>query len=211
MWDLWWTKGHWDRYFPEYFVFPLSVSFYRCSFTWKKWKILIIHLLIFFTGLHNKPQGCGVSAARWFQTTSTHSTSLCSILILPSHLLPDVASGLFPASLYFTHVTHFSFLPWVLYAPPTPPSCSDHPNIRGRLCLLTFKLFINQFCPACCYCLRLKPKCALHEPVIEHQINANPCRDVRKEDRVWHCALGTCEHGVTVCTRYLWTRWDSVN
>jgi hypothetical protein len=35
MWDLWWTKWHWDRVFPEYFGFPLSVSFHRCSITWK--------------------------------------------------------------------------------------------------------------------------------------------------------------------------------
>jgi hypothetical protein len=25
MWDLWWTKWHWERFFPEYFGFPLSV------------------------------------------------------------------------------------------------------------------------------------------------------------------------------------------
>jgi hypothetical protein len=35
MWDLWWTKWHWDRLFPEYFGFPPSISFYRCSITWK--------------------------------------------------------------------------------------------------------------------------------------------------------------------------------
>jgi hypothetical protein len=22
MWDLWWTKWQWDRFFPEYFGFP---------------------------------------------------------------------------------------------------------------------------------------------------------------------------------------------
>jgi hypothetical protein len=22
MWDLWWTKWHWDRFCPEYFRFP---------------------------------------------------------------------------------------------------------------------------------------------------------------------------------------------
>jgi hypothetical protein len=48
MWDLWWTKWHWDRIFPEYFGFPLSISFYWCSITKKK-------LIIFITGLHNKP------------------------------------------------------------------------------------------------------------------------------------------------------------
>jgi hypothetical protein len=56
--------------FPEYFGFPLSVSFHRCSITrknetfsitWKNKKKLIF--LIFITGLHNKPQGCGASAA----------------------------------------------------------------------------------------------------------------------------------------------------
>jgi hypothetical protein len=31
MWDLWWTKWHCDRFFPEYFGFPLSISFHRCS------------------------------------------------------------------------------------------------------------------------------------------------------------------------------------
>jgi hypothetical protein len=35
MWDLWWTKWHWDRFFPEYFGFPLSISFLRCSITRK--------------------------------------------------------------------------------------------------------------------------------------------------------------------------------
>jgi hypothetical protein len=31
MWDLWWTKWHWDRFYSESFGFPLSVSFHRCS------------------------------------------------------------------------------------------------------------------------------------------------------------------------------------
>jgi hypothetical protein len=31
LWDLWWTKWHWDRFFSESFGFPLSVSFHRCS------------------------------------------------------------------------------------------------------------------------------------------------------------------------------------
>jgi hypothetical protein len=48
MWDLWWTKWHWDRLFPEYFGFPPSISFHRCSITREK-------LIIFITGLKNKP------------------------------------------------------------------------------------------------------------------------------------------------------------
>jgi hypothetical protein len=26
MWDLWWTKWHWDRFFSQHFGFPLSIS-----------------------------------------------------------------------------------------------------------------------------------------------------------------------------------------
>jgi hypothetical protein len=57
MWDLWWTKWHWARFFPEYFGFPLSVSFHGFSITKKRTKIIII------TGLHKKPQGCSASVA----------------------------------------------------------------------------------------------------------------------------------------------------
>jgi hypothetical protein len=60
MWDLWWTKWHWDRFLPEYFGFPLSVSFHRCSITRKRIKKKII-IIIIITGLHKKPQGCGES------------------------------------------------------------------------------------------------------------------------------------------------------
>jgi hypothetical protein len=31
MWDLWWTKWHWDRFFSELFGFPLSISLLRPS------------------------------------------------------------------------------------------------------------------------------------------------------------------------------------
>jgi hypothetical protein len=43
---------------PQYFGFPLSISFHRCSITRKNEK-----KIIFITGLHNKPQGCGASVA----------------------------------------------------------------------------------------------------------------------------------------------------
>jgi hypothetical protein len=62
MWDLRWTKWHWDRVFPEYFGFPLLISFHRCSITRKRQKIIII-IVIFITGLHKKPQDCGASVA----------------------------------------------------------------------------------------------------------------------------------------------------
>jgi hypothetical protein len=47
MWDLWWRKWHWDRFFLEYFGFSLSFSFHRCSITWKNEKkndLIIFHL-----------------------------------------------------------------------------------------------------------------------------------------------------------------------
>jgi hypothetical protein len=59
MWDLWWTYWHWDKFFPEYFGFPLSISFHRSSITQKNEK----NRIIFITGLHNKPQDCGASVA----------------------------------------------------------------------------------------------------------------------------------------------------
>ena len=31
MWDLWWTKWHWQIFFSEYFSFPPSVSFHQYS------------------------------------------------------------------------------------------------------------------------------------------------------------------------------------
>jgi hypothetical protein len=58
LWDLLWTKWHWDRFFHEYFGFPLSISFPRCSITWKNDK----KLNIFITGLYNKPLACGASS-----------------------------------------------------------------------------------------------------------------------------------------------------
>jgi hypothetical protein len=31
MWDLWWTKWHWERFFLKFFSFTLSSAF-RCGF-----------------------------------------------------------------------------------------------------------------------------------------------------------------------------------
>jgi hypothetical protein len=51
MWDLWWTKWHWDRFFSEYVGFPLSISFHRSSIKIEKQK----NFFIFITGFQNKP------------------------------------------------------------------------------------------------------------------------------------------------------------
>jgi hypothetical protein len=31
LWDLWWTKWHWDRFHSEFFAFSLPISFHRRS------------------------------------------------------------------------------------------------------------------------------------------------------------------------------------
>jgi hypothetical protein len=44
MWDLWWAKWHWDRFFSEFFSFSLSVSFHFGSpYSYITW------------GMNNKP------------------------------------------------------------------------------------------------------------------------------------------------------------
>jgi hypothetical protein len=61
MWDLWWTKWHWDRFFPRVLrVSPVNLIPPVLHYLEKR-KNLIIFLFIFSTGLHNKPQGCGAS------------------------------------------------------------------------------------------------------------------------------------------------------
>jgi hypothetical protein len=59
MWDLWWTKWHWDRFFSEYFGFPLSISFHRCSIKKEKQKKTSSSS----QGCTISLQGCGASAA----------------------------------------------------------------------------------------------------------------------------------------------------
>jgi len=39
VWNLWWTKWHYDRFLSQHFGFPLSVSFHQ-------WSILIIMFVI---------------------------------------------------------------------------------------------------------------------------------------------------------------------
>jgi hypothetical protein len=60
MWDLWWTKWHWDRFFSEYFGFQFHST--GAPFLGKGQKIIIL-IVTFIIGLHNKPHGCGASVA----------------------------------------------------------------------------------------------------------------------------------------------------
>jgi hypothetical protein len=56
MWDLWWTKWHWDMFFPEFFVLPRQFDSTGAPLLGKVQNIIII---IFIIGSHNKPHGCG--------------------------------------------------------------------------------------------------------------------------------------------------------
>jgi hypothetical protein len=53
MWDLWWIKWRWDRFFPEYFGFPCQVHSTGAPLLGKGQTIIII--FIFIIGLHKKP------------------------------------------------------------------------------------------------------------------------------------------------------------
>jgi hypothetical protein len=55
MWDLWWKKWHWDRFFPEYIGFPPSIHSTGAPLHGKTKKK---NLIIFITGLR-----CGASLA----------------------------------------------------------------------------------------------------------------------------------------------------
>jgi hypothetical protein len=60
MWDLWKTKWHWDRFLPQVLRFS-TVSFIPpvLHYTEERKK----ELILFITGLLNKPQGYGASVA----------------------------------------------------------------------------------------------------------------------------------------------------
>jgi hypothetical protein len=56
MWDLWWAKWHWGRFSPSTSVFPYQFHSTSAPLHGKTKT-----LMIFITGLHNKPQGCSAS------------------------------------------------------------------------------------------------------------------------------------------------------
>jgi hypothetical protein len=56
-------SGTGTGFFPEYFGFPLSILFHRCSITWINEKNWSSFFLSSSQGLHNKPQDCGASVA----------------------------------------------------------------------------------------------------------------------------------------------------
>jgi hypothetical protein len=53
MWDLWWTKWHWDKFFSEFIGFRLSISLHHGS--------PYSHII---WGMNNRPSG-GHSSEIW--------------------------------------------------------------------------------------------------------------------------------------------------
>jgi hypothetical protein len=76
MWDLWWTKWHWDRFFPEYFGF--SCQFYSTGAPFGKTKKKSSSSQAFTISL----QGCGASVASAAGpfTKKTHQNIFCRTL-----------------------------------------------------------------------------------------------------------------------------------
>jgi hypothetical protein len=60
MWDLWWTKWHWYRFFLKYFGLSFQLHSTGALLHGKMKKK---RLMLFIIGLQNKPQGCGASVA----------------------------------------------------------------------------------------------------------------------------------------------------
>ena len=56
--DLWWTKWHWTGFTPITSAFPCQFHSTGAPLYGKTKK-----LIIFVTGLHNQPEGCGASVA----------------------------------------------------------------------------------------------------------------------------------------------------
>jgi hypothetical protein len=78
MWDLWWTKWHLDRFFPEYFGFSLAISFHRCSIKMERQK----------NKTSSSPQGC---------------TMILKAAVRPYHLLRGPSPQKKTPNLFYWH------------------------------------------------------------------------------------------------------------
>ena len=84
MWDLWWTKCRWGRFFPEYLDFSVNFIPTLLDYTEKKTNHLSLHL---HHRIHHTPSGCGATVA---SAAGPFITKKKSILIIPCLL---VAAG----------------------------------------------------------------------------------------------------------------------
>jgi hypothetical protein len=86
MWGLWWTHWHWDSFSPSISVLPCQFHSTGAPLQGKTKK-----KIIFSTGLHNKPKGCGasVASAAWpFTPQKTmQNTQWYALLVMAFHIV----------------------------------------------------------------------------------------------------------------------------
>ena len=123
----------------EYFGFPLSISFHRCSITRKNGKKT---LFIFITGLHNKSQGCGASVASAEGPFTKIKEKLTFFNSYPPH---SVTSPFSP--IVTTWPTHRSLLHLTKWLGPFPS-----PMVKRFVCnKLKYVWHLKQvYCPQIC-------------------------------------------------------------
>jgi hypothetical protein len=113
-----------------------------------------------------------LSWARWIQSTPSHTTSLRSILILPSHLCIGFPCDLFPLSfptktLYTFLLSHACYMPHPSHFP-----WLDHPNNIWWIVQI-MKPLIMQSSLASCHFLPLRYKYSPQPPVLKHPQSLN--------------------------------------
>ena len=137
-----------SRVLPEYLVKDLLAVYRACRFS-----------TMFKPACH-----LSTSSARLQQSTSSHPTSWTPIFILSSHLLQDLANGLFLSSFPTKTLHAFLFFP-TYHMPHVPPS--DHPyDISPAVQIITF--LINQCTLVSCYFLPIRLKQNRY-PVVTHR------------------------------------------
>jgi len=86
MWDLCWTEWQWDRFFSKYIIFPLLVSFYRCS----------ILILIFMLALPEGQTDEAWEPAKRNALSEIGQHRIEKFFQYSSHLVMDTAPGPIP-------------------------------------------------------------------------------------------------------------------
>jgi hypothetical protein len=93
MWDLWWTKWHWGRFFSGYFGFPCQFSVHRLLHT----------LSSIIRGWYNRPnigrrtkwtQSHPIPKRNYFKWEAGNSGKICCISKRQDHMYDACASGL---------------------------------------------------------------------------------------------------------------------
>jgi hypothetical protein len=78
MWHLWWIKWNLDRFFSEYFGFPLALLFHSC----------FVLIFVFKAALNNGPSDLStkVGGMQCVQYTSIHVHAFLGFNIIPYKL-----------------------------------------------------------------------------------------------------------------------------